>query len=66
MRNYNLIFIPSGRVHKVCDICNGSGEETCPRCVGYGTFENGSTCDHCHGKKTITCNICHGYGYVDD
>lgn len=25
----------------------------CPRCGGYGTFNNGSICYYCNGKGTV-------------
>ena len=60
------IIIPGGRMNRVCKTCSGSGDMTCPRCVGYGTFENGETCYYCKGDGTVTCTSCNGYGYIDD
>ena len=50
----------------ICRTCNGSGEITCPRCGGYGTFSSGETCYYCQGNKTVECPSCNGTGSVED
>lgn len=50
----------------VCSCCKGSGQQTCPRCGGYGSMESGEVCYYCKGKKTIPCEPCDCKGYIDD
>lgn len=49
-----------------CRTCGGDGKETCFRCGGTGTFNDGSTCYYCQGKGYIECKACDGTGKVED
>lgn len=49
-----------------CKNCNGSGDATCPRCGGYGTFTKGETCYYCDGRGKVSCPACNGTGVIED
>ena len=66
MKDFKKIAVPTGIMHKVCGLCNGSGRKKCITCDGYGTMEDGSNCYICHGEGKVKCNVCNGYGYYDD
>lgn len=64
---YKKITIPSGIfASHSCSCCSGSGEMKCPRCGGYGTFNDGSTCYYCQGSGRVRCGACGGSGRIDD
>ena len=52
-----IIHVPEGIMHRVCGVCNGSGNQKCFRCDGVGTFYDKSTCYCCKGVGKITCNV---------
>lgn len=61
------IIIPKGKLRShFCSCCSGSGEMKCPRCDGYGTFNDKSTCYYCQGSGKVTCSACNGKGYFED
>lgn len=56
-----------------CDVCYGTGEETCRDCGGKGNTDcddcggdgedsEGESCDTCQGGGTLECDTCHGTG----
>ncbi len=50
----------------VCRHCGGSGEASCPRCGGTGTFETRERCYYCNGRGYVKCDACGGRGVVAD
>jgi|GEM_PF-3463235 len=54
--------ISSLRILRVCEVCDGKGTVTCPRCGGRGELKEKSVCPTCNGKGTVACQTCNGTG----
>lgn len=67
VENGKTLKAPEGKLadHR-CSCCSGSGMMTCPRCGGYGTFDDGSKCYYCQGARVVKCNACDGKGIIAD